>query len=86
MVKIKYHTEKEKILDVPKCFCGTEPELVEDFDEIGNHRYRFVYIKCPYCNAKANKGHGYNTFNSYEQAVVKATEDWNKMVEGKYDM
>lgn len=81
MAKIEYVTEKKEVLDIPNCFCGCEPKLIDDFDEAGDYRYRFVYIKCPYCNARANDSCGYNTFKPYWEAVEEAAEDWIKMIE-----
>ena len=77
---IEYTVEKKEVIELPNCFCGTEPELVDDFDEVGDYRYRFVLVKCPYCHAHANEGRGWNTFNSYRKAVEEAAEDWIKMI------
>ena len=81
MAKIEYVAKRKEVLELPNCFCGSEPELIDDFDEVGDYRYRYVYVKCPYCNAQANEGRGYNTFNPYLSAVEKAAEDWIKMIE-----
>lgn len=82
MVQVQYEVvKKQEILNFPKCFCGCEPELVDEFDEVGDYRYRYVYIKCPYCNAQANEGRGYNSFSPYWQAVKEAAEDWIKLIE-----
>ena len=37
MAKIEYYTEREEILDLPNCFRCEEPELVEEYDDIGDH-------------------------------------------------
>ena len=80
MAKIEYHVERKETVELPNCFCGAEPELVDDYDDVGDARYRYVYIKCPYCNARANEGRGWNTFNPYHVAVEEAIADWNKMI------
>lgn len=81
MSKIEYYAERKETLELPNCFCGEEPELVDDYDDVGDHRYRYVYVKCPYCNARANEGRGYNTFKPYYKAVEIAAEDWVKLIE-----
>lgn len=83
MAKIEYYAERKEIIELPNCFCGEEPKLIDDFDEVGDYRYRYVIVKCPYCNAHANEGRGWNTFNPYRVAVEKAAEDWIKMIERK---
>lgn len=80
MAKIEYVAVRKDTIDLPNCFCGEEPELIEDFDEVGDYRYHFVLIKCPYCKAHANEGRGWNTFKSYQEAVEMAAEDWIKMI------
>ena len=83
MAKIEYMIEKKEVLELPNCFCGSEPKLIEDFDEVGDYRYHYVLIKCPYCNAHANEGQGWNTFNPYHKAVEEAAKDWIRMIKRK---
>ena len=80
MAKVEYYKESKASVDLPNCFCGEEPELVDDYDDVGDHRYRYVVIKCPYCHACANEGRGWNTFKPYHAAVEEAIEDWNKLI------
>jgi hypothetical protein len=80
MAIIKYYIGREETLELPNCFCGAEPVLVDRFKDVGNHKFRFVVIKCPYCHAHANEGRGY-TSQPYHRAVEKAVEDWIKMIE-----
>ena len=81
MAKIEYTVEKEESIELPNCFCGEEPELVDGFEEgMDYFRYRYVLIQCPYCHAHANDGCGWNTFHPYSKAVEEAAEDWIKMI------
>ena len=80
MAKIEYMVERKESIELPNCFCGEEPELVEGFDEVEYFRYRYVLIQCPYCLAHANDGCGWGTSRSYSEAVEEAAEDWIKMV------
>ena len=80
MAKIEYVAERKETLELPNCFCGCEPELLDDFDEVGDYRYRFVLVKCPYCHAHAKDSCGYDTFNPYWRAVEEAAEDWVKLI------
>lgn len=79
MAKVEYYKETKETVELPNCFCGEEPELIEDFDEVGSHRYHHVRIECPYCRAHT-EGRGWNTFNPYYKAVEEAIEDWTKMI------
>ena len=85
MAKIEYYKESKETLELPKCFCGEEPELIDDYDDVGDYRYHWVVIKCPYCHAHANEGRGWNTFNPYHIAVEEAAEDWIKMIRREDD-
>ncbi len=81
MAKIEYVATRKEVLELPNCFCGEEPELRDEYDDVGDYRYRWVVVKCPYCHSHANKGRGWDTFNPYHKAVEKAAEDWIKMIE-----
>ena len=81
MEKIEYVAERKEVLDLPNCFCGTEPKLIEDFEDIGRYRCHYVFIRCPYCHAQTNRRWQYDSFNPYWQAVEEAAEDWIKLIE-----
>ena len=80
MAKIEYHVERTETIELPTCFCGEEPELLDDYDVVGDHRYRWVVVKCPYCHAHANEGRGWNTFKARSAAVREAAEDWINLI------
>lgn len=80
MAKIEYEVERTETIELPNCFCGEEPELVDDYDDVGDHRYRWVVVECPYCHAHANEGRGWNTFKARSAAVREAAEDWIKLI------
>lgn len=79
MAKIEYYKESKETVNLPNCFCGEEPELIEDYDDVGDYRYHHVRIQCPYCRAQTDS-YGWNTFNPYHKAVEEAIEDWTKMI------
>ena len=80
MARIEYVAERKETIELPNCFCGEEPELIDDYDDVGDYRYRFVLVKCPYCHAHANEGRCWNTFKPYHKAVEMAAVDWIKMI------
>lgn len=80
MAKIEYYAERKETIELPNCFCGEEPELIDAYDDVGDYRYRYVMVKCPYCRAHTD-GRGWNTFNPYHVAVEEAVADWIKMIE-----
>ena len=80
MANIEYYAERKETIELPTCFCGEEPELVDDYDDVGDHRYRWVVVECPYCHAHANEGRGWNTFKARSAAVREAAEDWIKLI------
>ena len=80
MANIEYYAEKKETIELPTCFCGEEPELVDNYDDVGDHRYRWVVVECPYCHAHANEGRGWNTFKARSVAVREAAEDWVKLI------
>lgn len=80
MAKVEYYKESKETVELPNCFCGEEPELIDDYDDVGDYRYRWVVIKCPYCHAHANEGIGWNTFKSRAAAIKEASADWIKMI------
>jgi hypothetical protein len=79
MAKIEYYAERKETLDLPKCFCGEEPELIDDYDDVGDYRYYHVRIQCPYCRAHTDS-YGWNTFKPKWKAVEEAAEDWIKLI------
>ena len=80
MAKVEYYKESKEIVELPNCFCGEEPELIDDYDDVGDYRYRWVVLRCPYCHAHANEGRGWNTFKARSAAVREAAEDWVKLI------
>lgn len=80
MAKVEYYKESKETIELPNCFCGEEPELIDDYDDVGDYRYRWVVIRCPYCHAHANEGRGWNTFKSRAAAIEEASADWIKMI------
>lgn len=71
--------ESKETVEIPNCFCGEEPALIDDYDVVGDYRYRHIKIQCPYCQAHTD-AYGWNTFNPYHKAVEKAIEDWIKII------
>lgn len=45
MAKIEYNAERTETIELPNCFCGEEPELVENCHTVGDYKYKSVYIK-----------------------------------------
>lgn len=37
MAKIEYYKESKETVNLPNCFCGEEPELIEDYDDVGDY-------------------------------------------------
>lgn len=83
MAIIKYKKTENKEIKIHNCFCGHEPELIEEFSEVGNYRRYFVSIQCPYCSATPKRRHSYDTFNPYAKAVEMAIEDWEELTTGE---
>ena len=80
MAQIEYYAERKETIELPKCFCGAEPELMEHFNTVGDHKYKSVYMKCSYCNAQADRYRSYDTFKPKWKAIEEAAEDWIKLI------
>lgn len=75
---LKWPGGKTQLLEELKKYIT--PELLDEYDVVGDHRYRWVVVKCPYCHAHANEGRGWNTFKARYAAVREAAEDWIKLI------
>ena len=87
MAHLKYQDTIDKIIEVPNCFCGAEPILVDNkvvqktiSSEDSMVALRELYIQCPYCHARVGTGKTYDSFISKAAAVKAAARDWTGLI------
>ena len=69
--------------DLKKCpFCGKTP-FVDVNNEWHNNNYRFIFIRCPRCNARGPQKefsmYATKKVYSYNEAKKVVSDLWNKM-------
>ena len=85
-MKITYKKLETVEVEMPNCFCGEEPQLISEVPIIRtseNMSERWIYLKCPYCNARHGNKHRAGGVKTYDECVRDAAEDWIRLIEGK---
>lgn len=85
-MKITYKKTETVEVELPNCFCGEEPQLIREVPIIRtskNMSTRWIYFKCPYCNAHHGNKHNSGGFKTYDECVQSAAEDWIRLIERK---
>lgn len=84
-MKITYKKTEMVEVELPNCFCGEEPQLITELPKvcINNASERWIYFKCPYCNAHYGNKHRAGQAKTYDECVRSAAEDWIRLIERK---
>ena len=85
-MKITYKKTETVEVELPNCFCGEEPQLITEVPNIRtseNMSARWIYLKCPYCNARHGNKRRAGHIKTYDECVQSAAEDWIRLIERK---
>lgn len=85
-MKVTYKKLETVEVEMPNCFCGEEPQLISEVPIIrtsDSASERWIYCKCPYCNAHHGNKHRAGFAKTYDECVRDAAEDWIRLIEGK---
>ena len=84
-MKITYKKTETVEVELPNCFCGSEPQLITEVPKVcfSSASERWIYFKCPYCNAHHGNKHRAGQAKTSDECVRSAAEDWIRLIEGK---
>ena len=83
MAFIKLKQIVETTIQIPKCFCGNEPEVVTKRASGDNCAKILVRIECPYCGAHSiNREYNTHSFNDQYNETRAVIEHWCDLIRG----